>query len=173
MMLVITGSSGSGKSTVRKILTERYGVPRLMNVTTRDKRPGETDGVDYLFTTVDGFEQMKSQGKLIEWVEYLGNLYGLAKNESMDGVTVLETEGALRLKKMFPDEVKIIYLEVPEETRKDRMLGRGDIPGEVASRLKTDREKFENSGIKQRSDLIIHNVDIARVIEEILRILKE
>ncbi|MBA1335474.1 MAG: hypothetical protein HPY66_1099 [Firmicutes bacterium] len=173
MILVITGPSGSGKSTVRRILTERFGVPRLMNVTTRDKRPGEVDGVDYLFITGDGFEQMKSQGKLIEWVEYSGNFYGLAKSDSMDGVTVLETEGALRLKKMFPDEVKIVYLEVPEETRRDRMLGRGDTPDEVVNRLKTDREKFENSGIKQRSDLIIHNMDLDRAIEEILRIIKE
>lgn len=172
MILVITGPSGSGKSTLRKILTEQFGINRLMNVTTREKRPGEVDGVDYVFMTRVEFERMKSRGRLLEWVEYSGNLYGLMRSSNMDGVTVLEAEGAMRLKGMFPQEVKIVYLQVPEETRRERMLHRGDSIVEIGKRLKTDRVNFENSGIKEKADLVVKNIDLSKAVDEILSLVK-
>ena len=168
MIIVITGPSGSGKTTLRRILNDEYGIPTLKNVTTRQKRPGEIDGVDYLFVTDAEFRRMIEKGLLLEWVEYSGNYYGLKRTGDMKGVTVLETEGARRLKEMFPGKVKIVYLEVPEQTRIKRMRDRGDIPEEVDKRVQRDRERFENSGIKDQADLVIDNVDIQRTVKEIL-----
>ena len=168
MIIVITGPSGSGKTTLRRILNDEYGIPTLKNVTTRQKRPGEIDGVDYLFVTDAEFRRMIEKGLLLEWVEYSGNYYGLKRAGDMKGVTVLETEGARRLKEMFPGKVKIVYLEVPEQTRIKRMRDRGDIPEEVDKRVQRDRERFENSGIKDQADLVIDNVDIQRTVKEIL-----
>ncbi len=172
MILVITGPSGSGKTTIKKILTEKYNIPRLMSATSRKSRPGEVDGVDYIFVDKQEFERMIRQEDLLEWVEYSGNYYGLVKNRDMEGVAVLEARGALRLKNMYPEEVKIIYLDTPEEVRNKRMLERGDSPGEVRERLKTDRERFIDSGLKEQADMVVDNIDIEETISEILALRK-
>jgi guanylate kinase len=168
MIIVITGPSGSGKTTLRRILNDKYGMPTLKNVTTRQKRPGEIDGVDYLFVTDAEFRRMRDGGDLLEWVEYSGNYYGLKRTGDMRGVTVLETEGAKRLKRIFPGEVKIVYLEVPEQTRIKRMLDRGDPPSEVYKRIRKDRGRFEKSGLKEQADLVVYNADMGQAIKEIL-----
>lgn len=172
MIIVITGPSGSGKTTLRRILNDEYGIPTLKNVTTRQKRPGEIDGVDYLFVTDAEFCRMRDEGDLLEWVEYLGNCYGLKRADHLTGITVLEAEGAKKLKGMFPGKVKIVYLEVPEQTRIKRMRDRGDTPEEVEKRVQRDRERFENSGIKDQADLVIDNTDIPSTVEKILGLLE-
>ena len=168
MIIVITGPSGSGKTTLRRILNNEYGIPTLKNVTTRQKRPGEIDGVDYLFVTDAEFRRMMEKGLLLEWVEYSGNYYGLKRTGDMRGVTVLETEGARRLKGMFPGKVKIVYLEVPEQTRIKRMLDRGDAPSEVYKRIRKDRERFGKSGLIEQADLVVYNADMEQAVKEIL-----
>jgi guanylate kinase len=168
MIIVITGPSGSGKTTLRRILSDKYAIPTLKNVTTRQRRPGEKDGVDYLFVTAEEFHRMREEGHLLEWVEYSGNFYGLKRTEDMRGVTVLETEGARKLKGMFPGKVKIVYLEVPEQTRIKRMLDRGDSPEETVLRIARDRERFEDLGLKQQADLVVRNIDMEMAVKEIL-----
>ncbi|MFA6670824.1 MAG: hypothetical protein WCS98_09375, partial [Bacillota bacterium] len=99
---------------------------------------------------------------------YSGNFYGLKRTYDLRGITVLETEGAKRLKEMFPGKVRIVYLEVPEQTRIKRMLDRGDSLAEADRRVRRDRERFEASGIKEKADLVVDNEDIYRAIEGIL-----
>jgi guanylate kinase len=172
MIIVITGPSGSGKTTLRRILNDEYGIPMLKNVTTRQKRPGEIDGVDYLFVTDAEFRRMRDGGDLLEWVEYSGNCYGLKRADHLTGITVLEAEGAKKLKEMFPGKVRIVYLEVPEQTRIERMRDRGDTPEEVKKRVQRDRERFESSGIKDQADLVIDNTDIRSAVKEIMEFLE-
>jgi guanylate kinase len=173
MIIVITGPSGSGKTTLRRVLNDDYKIPVLKNVTTRRKRPRETDGVDYLFVTAGEFHRMREQGQLVEWVEYSGSFYGLKRTDNMRGVTVLETEGAKKLKAMFPGEVRIVYLQVPEHIRRKRMLDRGDSPDEVDKRVQRDRDRFEKSGIKRQADLVVDNMDMHQAIREIMLLLEE
>lgn len=149
-------------------MSDEYDIPALKNVTTRSRRPGERDGVDYLFVTAGEFRRMRDEGLLLEWVEYSGNLYGLKRTEDLRGVTVLETEGARRLKAMFPDKVRIVYLEVPEQIRMERMLDRGDSPQKAHLRIARDRERFEDSGLKQQADLVVCNIDMASAVKKIL-----
>lgn len=174
MIMIITGPSGSGKTTLRRILNDEHNIPTLQNVTTRNRRANEKEGVDYLFITVEEFLQMRDEGHLLEWVKYSGNYYGLIgnKGENIRGTTVLETEGAKRLKAMFPDAARIIYLEVPEQVRRKRMLERGDSPCEADRRIQCDRERFENTMFKDQADLVVDNVDIDNAINEILSFLR-
>jgi len=168
MILVITGPSGTGKTTIKRILTEKFNIPRLMSATSREQRPGEVNGTDYLFVSKKEFEKMIEEGRLLEWVEYSGNYYGLKKNRNMEGVAVVEARGALRLKRMFHDKVRIIYLNTPEKIRKKRMLERGDSPEEVDERLRADRERFESSGVKEQADIIVENINLEETVNKIL-----
>ena len=77
-LVVVSGPSGSGKSSViRRVLeTGRLNLQLSISATTRDPRPGETDGVDYYFMTATSFEDAVGRGEFLEWAEYNGNFYG-------------------------------------------------------------------------------------------------
>lgn len=167
MILVITGPSGAGKTAIRRELVSNRNIPNLINVTTRKKRKGEIDGVDYLFVSRERFKEMVEQGELLEWVEYSGNYYGLKINGNMEGVTVLENEGALKIKSMFPGRARLVYLKAPEDLRRDRMLKRGDDPEQVEKRILADRERFEKSKFEENADLVIENIDFQQAVKAI------
>lgn len=84
-ILIITGPSGVGKDTVMVELLKNHDNLRFCrSVTTRDKRPGEIEGVSYFFITREEYDRMDKNGELIESIEYLGNKYGTRYDE-IDG----------------------------------------------------------------------------------------
>src|SRR5205823_14115137 len=82
-LIILSGPSGAGKSTVIKRLLDRFaGRLRLsVSATTRPRREGEREGVDYSFWDRDKFEAEKARGGFLEWAEVYGNLYGTPKDE--------------------------------------------------------------------------------------------
>lgn len=79
MLIIISGPSGSGKGTVVRALDKnRYALS--VSVTTREKRPGETEGVDYFFCSNEDFEDMRNNGKLLEHAFFCGKCYGTPKD---------------------------------------------------------------------------------------------
>jgi len=77
LMLVLSSPSGAGKTTLSRLLLERYSSIELsVSVTTRKPRPGEVDGRDYLFIDRARFDAMVARGDLLEWAEVFGNRYG-------------------------------------------------------------------------------------------------
>lgn len=81
-IVVIAGPSGSGKTVLSNKLKEQHNFAELVSATTRDKREGEIDGVDYNFFTEEKFLELDSQGGLIEKVNYNGKYYGIPKVEA-------------------------------------------------------------------------------------------
>ena len=78
LLIIISGPSGVGKGTVRKYFMDDDSL-RLtysISMTTRKPRQGERDGVDYIFTTREKFEEAIAEGELLEWAEFVGNYYG-------------------------------------------------------------------------------------------------
>ena len=104
-LIVISGPSGVGKSTVLKRVMEQ--TPNLhfsVSATTRPMRPGEIDGVNYFFVSREAFQQMISDGALLEYAEYVGNYYGTpeapldkALAEGRDILLDIEVQGALNV----------------------------------------------------------------------------
>ena len=87
MLFVISAPSGAGKTTVIKKLFKKQ--PQLsfsVSATTREKRKGENDKVDYYFLSKDEFQDLISHGKFIEWEEVFGNYYGTLKSEIEKGI---------------------------------------------------------------------------------------
>src|SRR5262245_19748547 len=85
-LIILSGPSGSGKSTVIRRLLAEAGLPLRLSVsaTTRAKRPGEQEGVDYYYWTRERFAEQAADGAFLEWAEYAGNLYGTPRSE-VDG----------------------------------------------------------------------------------------
>ena len=77
ILIVVSGFSGSGKGTIMKRLLEKYDNYALsISATTRSPRPGEEDGREYFFRTVEEFEKMIAKDELIEYAKYVDNYYG-------------------------------------------------------------------------------------------------
>ena len=78
---MVSGFSGSGKGTIMKELMKKYADSYALSIsaTTRNPRPGETDGVEYFFRTKEQFEQMIKDDALIEYAQFVGNYYGTPK----------------------------------------------------------------------------------------------
>lgn len=127
MLVIISGPSGSGKGTlVKQLKSDEYALS--ISVTTRKKREGEREGIDYFFRTEEEFVYMRENNELLEHAAYLGRFYGTPRNyveEQIEKgkVVILEIEvnGALQVKEKFPEAV-LIFLIPPTIQELERRL---------------------------------------------------
>lgn len=167
LLLVISGFSGAGKGTVMKRLLELHDEYALsISATSRLPREGEVDGREYFFKTREEFEAMIGAGELLEHAQYVGNYYGTplayVKQKLDEGINVIleiEIQGALNVKKMFPDAV-LMFITPPDATELEKRLrGRGtEDEATIAARL--SRAGEEALGLESYDYLVINdNVD--------------
>ena len=151
-LFVLSGPSGVGKDALlsrMRQLGRSYHF--TVTATTRPIRPGERDGVDYIFTSPDEFQRMIAEDGLLEWAEVYGNLYGVPKQQVTDalqhGQDVLlkvDVQGAATVSKLYPESV-LIFLEPPDmETLDNRLRERGTENGEALRiKIETAREEMK------------------------------
>ena len=179
LLIVFSGPSGVGKGTVRQEIfsTPDQKFEYSVSMTTRQKRPGEVDGVDYFFRTREEFEELIKNGQMLEYAEYVGNYYGTPLtyvNETLDkGIDVfleIEVQGALQVKKKVPDGV-FIFLTPPDlDELKDRLVGRGTDSEEVI-RQRIERAK-EEIALMREYDYAVVNDEVPLAAERVKRIIE-
>ena len=178
ILTVVSGFSGAGKGTIMKELLKRHPDTYALSIsaTTRNPRPGETDGVEYFFRTREEFEKMIAEDALIEYAQYVGNYYGTPKayveEQLLAGKNVIleiEIQGALKVKEKFPDTLLLFVTPPSAEELKNR-LGRGtETMDVVMSRLNRANEEAE--GIEQYDYLVINDV-LEDAVEEVHQIIQ-
>lgn len=142
-MIVITGPSASGKTATCLYLQEHFGIKKVITHTTREMRKGEKNDVDYHFVSKEKFQEMIDNDEFIEHVSFNGNCYGTSRKEvGIDKCMALEINGAMTYKSFNDPKIVLFYMNLDEETCKERMLARGDDPIKVASRIENDKGAF-------------------------------
>ena len=153
LLIVLSGPSGVGKGTVRKAIfdSEDNDFQYSISMTTRKKRIGEVEGVDYYFRSHEEFEELIAAGQMLEYAEYVGNYYGTplsyvqqTLDEGKDVFLEIEVQGALQVKEKVPDGV-FIFLTPPDLTElRSRITGRGTDSIEVIDeRMRVASEEIE------------------------------
>lgn len=176
-IVVIVAPSGTGKSTLLKKLMEE--VPSLqwsVSCTTRPKRTGEKDGVDYFYITTKDFENRIENNEFIEFAKVHSNYYGTSKTFVDEGLGQglnllfdLDVQGCDSIKKIYKDEAQVIFIEPPSvEALRERLTGRGtDNPNVIAERLKNSIEELKR---KNDFDYNVVNDDIDKAYRELKEI---
>ena len=148
-MLVISGASASGKTEVAHIISKKYGLTRVITVTTREKRVGEVDGVDYFFVTKEEFLKLIKENKLVEYAEYNSNYYGSRKDQIADDhILVVEANGLKAYVALNDPSIITFALTADAKIREERMKCRGDKECDIESRLKSDRTVFSKTNMR-------------------------
>ena len=179
ILIVVSGFSGSGKGTIMKELLSRYLDTYALSIsaTTRSPREGEVDGREYFFVSKDEFEKMIAKGELIEYAKYVENYYGTPRDyvekkldEGKDVILEIEIQGALNVKKMFPDTLLLFVTPPSAEELRKRLVGRGtETMDVIESRM--DRACEEAEGM-QNYDYLIVNDSLDRCVEEMHSIIQ-
>ena len=177
-LFVISGPSGSGKNTVYDGVRARIPeIAQTVSATTRAIRDGEIDGVDYYFMSVEEFQRKIKEDAFIEYVNYGHNYYGTLKSEitrltEMGKIIVLiiEVNGALRFKQLYPDAETIFIIPPSVEELRHRIVGRGqNTAAETENRLQIAIDEMENM---DKYDHCVVNDDLNQCIEEVYHIIK-
>ena len=178
ILVVVSGFSGAGKGTLMKELLKRYDNYALsISATTRAPREGETDGKEYFFVTKEQFEKMRDERKLIEYAQYVNNYYGTPKEyveqkmaEGKDVILEIEIQGALKVKKRFPDALLLFVTPPSAEELRRRLVGRGTETLEVIN-ARLARAAEEASGM-EAYDYLLNNDDLDRCVEEMHQLIQ-
>lgn len=172
ILAVVSGFSGAGKGTLMKELLKRYDNYALsISATTRSPREGEADGREYFFISQERFQQMIEEDRLIEYAQYVNHYYGTPKDYVMqqmaqgkDVILEIEIQGALKVKKRFPDALLLFVTPPSAEELCRRLVGRGTETLEVIN-ARLRRAAEEASGMEAYDYLLI-NDEIDRCVEE-------
>ncbi len=174
LVTVLSGFSGAGKGTIMKHLLEEYPDTYFLSIsaTTRTPRPGEQNGREYFFMSEADFENMIENNDLLEYAKFNGNYYGTPRDyveEMLDeGKNVLleiEVQGALQVKKIYPEALLLFVTPPSAEELKNRLVGRQtDDPDVILSRLSI---AYDESHLMDKYDYLIVNSEIEDAVEEV------
>ena len=163
-VFVITGATGSGKTTVARYLKKHYDMFKVITHTTRTPRSNERNGIDYYFEDQQSMEKLH----LLEKVEYDHHWYGSSleglqkgwQNHDYD-VIVLDTKGAITYKEKLDDQAVIIFLTVSRLNKlAERLKARGDLKAAISSRLNSNEYRRDLTlprQLKGRAHVIVND----------------
>jgi len=140
LLIVISGPSGVGKGTVIKnfINDPELKLAFSVSMTTREKRAGEEEGVNYYYVSKEEFQRARENGELLESAEFVGNYYGTPvkeveriRNEGKNVLLEIEVQGCRQVREKVPDAITIFIIPPSMEELEKRIRGRNTEPEEI------------------------------------------
>jgi guanylate kinase len=172
-LLVVSGPSGVGKSTITNRLRTDQRFWISVSVTTRSIRTGEVDGIDYIFVAENEFNQMIKDNQFLEWADFAGSKYGTPKkavDEALQNgknvILEIELNGA-RLVRKNSKEAILIFIEPPSwEELTNRLINRGT-ESEQSTQARLDRAKEELLAAEE-FDYVVVNHQVEQSVAELV-----
>jgi len=179
LIVLLVAPSGAGKSAIIDgVISELRNFERIVTYTTRPKRPGEVEGLEYHFVTTEEFERLKAAGQLAEWQAFYGHQYGSsrARLESaiargLDLIGAYDVLGSLELMRKYPRNAATIFILPPsvEELRR-RLVERYGAETEEG-RVRLERLEMEMSHAYSFR-YVISNVDLREAVRDVVGIVR-
>lgn len=179
LIIVLSGFSGAGKGTImKKLLVEYPGEVNLsISATTRKKRIGEEDGREYFFKTREEFDSMVKNGEFLEYATFNDNSYGTPRayveqlmDEGKDVILEIEVQGALQVKKQYPEAILMFVMAPDAKSLKDRLIGRGtEDEANVTNRLSISAKE---SQLMDQYDYLIVNDSVDTAVKQVRNIIR-
>ena len=179
-LIIVSAPSGTGKTTICKVLQERDKTINFsVSCTTRKPRAGEKDGIDYKFIDAKEFKNGIDNRSFAEWEKIHGNnYYGTLVSTLNDAVShkkllllELDVKGAMAIKNLYPNNAISIFIEPPSlEELKSRLENRGTESND--SIIKRLERLHDEISFKPKFDYCIINDDINRAVNKIIKIIK-
>ncbi len=175
-LYIVSAPSGAGKtSLVGKLIQEDSRVVVSISSTTRDMRPGEENGVNYHFLSVDEFNEKVEQGDFLEYAQVFDNFYGTSKssveaqlNAGKDVILEIDWQGAQQVRKLMPQATSIFILPPSREELQRRLKGRGTDSQEIIDRRMKDA--VSEMSHYDEFDYIVINNHFDTALKELLSI---
>jgi guanylate kinase len=174
MLLVVSGPSGVGKTTICRAIQKGLGGVLSVSVTTRPEAQSDVDGVDYHFVSQSDFDQYRHDGQLLEWAEVYGHLYGTVRDPVEEAlangklvILEIDVQGAILVKKSIPDCRSIFVLPPDDESLLNRLKSR-ERDSEVVIQERLDKARQETALARSSCvyDHFVINDDLEVAIDE-------
>jgi guanylate kinase len=180
-VVIISGPSGAGEDSIIGGLSAFTTINRVITTTTRDMRPGESNGAPYYFISNEDFQKKIDSNEMIEWAQqYNGNYYGVTKEElervnALPGIGTwkIEYQGVMTAQKLFPEILSIFIMADSLEILAERIRSRGNVSEEfIQERMEYTKEWLKHTDMYDYT-VINHQGKLDEAIREIAGILKK
>ncbi|HSZ55801.1 MAG TPA: guanylate kinase [Tepidisphaeraceae bacterium] len=179
LLIVLSGPSAVGKSTIGNRLEEDPGVIRAVSKTTRTERPGDDKGKKYEYVGLDEFYRKLDADQFLEYAQVYDNYYGTPKHPALDDLSAgkdvlldIDVQGALQVRYSYPDALLIFILPPDEPTLLERLKGRARDPeDDITRRFRAAKREIHMAKGSRAFDHMVINDDLDRAVAEIRRLI--
>jgi guanylate kinase len=177
-VIIVSAPSGAGKtSLVGKLIENDPATRKSVSYTTRQRRPGEQDGSDYHFVSVEAFQAMLEAGEFLESAKVHGNMYGTGQKwleaqrlQGYDIVLEIDWQGAKQVRSLMPEATGIFVLPPSVDALRGRLTKRGqDSDDVIARRLAAARGEVSHV---HEFDYVIINDDFDTAVQDLISIVR-
>ena len=178
LLFVISAPAGCGKDTIlNEVFKKTDKAGYAVSATTRAPREGEVNGVHYHFLSREEFEKKISEKEVLEYTEYCGNYYGTLRKSvndlilsGKDAILKIEVEGAMNIRRIFPEACLVFILPPSWEVLEERLRGRGT-ESEETIKARSDQARTELT-FAENYDYLIVNDKLDEAVDDLLAVLR-